>query len=67
MGGGFVGEWMTITGTFLYSLETITTLLISYSPIQNKKLKRKKKRIPLIWGGKYNSTAGRKIAVTRFL
>ena len=42
MGGGFVGEWMNITETLLYSLETITTLLIIYSRIQNKKVKRKK-------------------------
>ena len=69
MGGRFVGEWMNITETLLYSLATITTLLISYSPIPNKSSKEKeeKKRIYLIRGGKRNSTTGRKIAVTRFL
>ena len=67
MGGGFVGEWMNITETLRYSLATITTLLISYSPIPNKSSKGKKKRIPLIRGGKRNSTTGRKIAIIRFL
>ena len=44
MGGRFVGEWMNITETLLYSLATITTLLISYSPIPNKSSKEKEEK-----------------------
>ena len=46
MGGEFGGEWMyvCIAKSLCYSPVTITTLLISYTPIQNKKFKKKKKR-----------------------
>ena len=45
MGGEFGGEWIHICAwlsPFARPLETITTLLISYTPLQNKKLKKKK-------------------------
>ena len=44
-GRGVWGEMDTcicMAETFCYSPETITTLLISYTPIQNKKFKEKK-------------------------
>ena len=45
MGGEFWGEWihMCMAQSLRCSPETITTLLIGSTAIQNKKLKRKKK------------------------
>ena len=43
MGEGFGGEWITcicIAESLRWSPETITTLLIAYIPIQNKKFKK---------------------------
>ena len=48
MGGGFGGEWIHVyvwLSSFTISPETITTLLIGYTPIQNKKIKVKNKTI----------------------
>ena len=49
MGGGFEGEWTHVYGC-MYGcvciccpLETATTLLMGYTSVQNKKLKKKKK------------------------
>ena len=47
MGGGFGGEWMHVYGMSEFlccSPETTTTLLIGYTPIQNKKFKVFKKQ-----------------------
>ena len=46
MGGEFGGEWIHVyvwLSSFTISPETITTLLIGYTPIQNKKIKVKNK------------------------
>ena len=49
MGGEFGGAWIHVMDTCMgmvkslhCSPETITTLLIGYTPIQNKKVKKKK-------------------------
>jgi len=45
-GGGFGGEWIHVyvwLSSFSISPETMTTLLIGYTPIQNKKIKVKNK------------------------
>ena len=46
MGGGFSGEWIHIcvAESLPCSPKPTTTLLIGYTPIQNKKFK--------VWGGK---------------
>ena len=42
--GEFEGQWIHVyVWSLHYSPETITTLFISYTPVQNKKFKRKKK------------------------
>ena len=44
MGGEFGGEWIHLTGMAEFlccSPETLTTLLISYTPIKNKKFIKK--------------------------
>ena len=48
--GGFVGEWIHVY-VWLSSLavETITTLLIGYTPIQNKKFKKINKKYHLLY------------------
>ena len=38
-----------IAESLLYSLETVTTLLINYTLIQNKKFKNKTKNKVIIW------------------
>ena len=40
------------------SPETITTLLIGYTPIQNKKFMKKKKKLSLVSGGPINQRPG---------
>ena len=47
MGGGFGGEWIHVyvTEPLCCIPETVTTLLISYTPMQNKKLKKKTFRL----------------------
>jgi len=48
MGGEFRGRMDTricMTESLFFSPETITILLVSYTPIENKKFKLKKKRI----------------------
>ena len=48
MGGEFGEEWIHIiicmTESLSYASETITTLLVDYTPIQNKKIFFKKKK-----------------------
>ena len=39
---GRMDTWIGMAGSLPCSPETITTLLIGYTPIQNKKLKKKK-------------------------
>ena len=44
MGGEFGGDvwiWISVAESLCCPPETITTLLIAYTPIQNKKLKKK--------------------------
>ena len=48
VGGEFGGEWKHVyvwLSLFAVHLKTITTLLIGYTPVQNKSLKRKSKLI----------------------
>ena len=40
LGRGFGGEWIHVYESLDYSPETITALLIGYTPIQHKKLKK---------------------------
>ena len=57
MGVGFVGAYICVAESLHFSPETITTLLISYTTIQNVFVVGKKKknfqegRIFLIWNG----------------
>ena len=50
MGGEFGGEWTDMcicvaeSESFRCSPETVTTLLIGYTPIQNKKFKEKRRK-----------------------
>ena len=43
---GRIDTCMCMAESLPYSLETITTLLIDYTPVQNKKVKKKKKTSP---------------------
>ena len=49
MGGGIGGDWMA--ESLCCSPETMTTLLISYNPIQNKKLKTKRMDVYFMTSG----------------
>ena len=40
-GGEFQGEWIRVAESLCHPAETITTLLVGYSPISSKKLKHK--------------------------
>ena len=47
MGGEFGGEWIRVyvwLNPLAVHLKTITTLLISYTAVQNKKVKKKKEK-----------------------
>ena len=44
MGGEFGGDWIYVYVWLSIFIVDLTTLLISYTPIQSKKVKKKKKK-----------------------